>query len=365
MKFVLVSISNIAFVLVIIGTVFSQNLINSFHQSKTLNSPGERAVKFENKENRQAEYTSFSSVRQDNARKLLIAEGSSTTEGYGAGNEYPRQLAVLFGGNYYKQTVNLILDSNNLWAVRNVGNSADSMIQMTAQYAAQVLPFYNPSLSVNYLTLQAGSNDVAYGRTTAALKNDVAAYVAKAKADGFVVGVCTIFHRVGNDVGKVSDYNNWLRGGSSAADFIIDLAAHPSLSDAADTSYFIGDGIHTNNAGQTVIAGIFARAIPTVGAASVTVTVSGRVMDSNGSAIEGAQVKITDSEGNTRMTTTSSFGGYTFDACQIGKTYILNASDNRYSFVPPLQILSLNGAVSEVNFVAATPPKARKRARLS
>jgi hypothetical protein len=272
-------------------------------------------------------------------------------------------LAVLFGGNYYKQTISLILDPNNIWTVRNVGNGGDTMIQVTSQYATQVLPFYNPSLNVNYITLQGGSNDIATGRTATALKNDVAAYVAQAKADGFVVGVCTIFHRVGNDVGKVSDYNNWLRAGYSGADFVIDLAAHTFLSDSTNSTYFQGDGIHTNNAGQSIIAGIFADSIPTFGAASVVVTVGGHVTDSNGAAIEGATIKMTDSQGNARTAITSFFGKYTFDGCQLGETYTLSVSDNRYNFIQPWRVLIINSIESEVNFTAFPTIKFRKRVR--
>ncbi|HYO06605.1 MAG TPA: SGNH/GDSL hydrolase family protein, partial [Phototrophicaceae bacterium] len=177
MNFAPISISNTVFVLVIIGIILCQTPNNNFGQSKKLPQADEVGVKLENKETRVTEDTPLLPLREDNATKLLITEGSSTTEGYGAVNEYPRQLAVLFGGNYYKQTVSLILDSSNLWTVRNVGNGGDTMTQIIAQYDTQVLPFYNPSLNVNYLTLQGGSNDIANGRTTAALKTDVQSYV--------------------------------------------------------------------------------------------------------------------------------------------------------------------------------------------
>ena len=359
MKCASIAVSKIAFVLFILGTILCQPLNSNSQLPEKLYSPDKISAKFEIKENRRAEYASFLSIREDNARRLLITEGSSSTEGYGTTNEYPRQLAALFGGNYYKQAVNLILDSNNLWAIRNVGNSGDTMIQMTAQYATQVLPFYNPFLSVNYLTLQGGSNDVANGRTVAALKNDVAAYVARAKADGFVVGVCTIFHRVGNDVGKVSDYNNWLRAGNSGANFIIDLAAHPFLSNAANTSYFIGDGVHTNNAGQAVIAGIFADAIPTIGAASVVVTIGGRVLTASRRGISNLTLTLTDEVGNTRTTITDSSGFYSFSDVAAGETYFITVKGKRYVFAQPSQMLSASDNVTDVNFIANPESKLR------
>jgi lysophospholipase L1-like esterase len=359
MKFALISISNFALVLVILVTILCQTLNNTSQLSENFYTPVGVNEKLEIKENHRAAYASFLPLSEDNARRLLITEGSSSTEGYGVSNEYPRQLAVLFNGNYYKHSVSLILDSNNPWTVRNVGNGGDTMIQITAQYATQVLPFYNSSLNVNYLTLQGGSNDVANGRTTTALKMDVAAYVAKAKADGFVVGVCTIFHRVGNDVGKINDYNNWLRAGNSGADFIIDLAVHPSLGDATNPTYFLGDGIHTNNAGQKVIAEIFADAIPTLEAASVMATVSGRVLTAAGRGIPNATLTITDGAGNTRATTTDLFGFYSFAHVPAGETYVITTNGKRNSFAQPTQVLYVSGNATEVNFIADPQSKVR------
>lgn len=336
MNFILVAINNITLISVILITIYCPNPTYNSQQSKTIYSDNKAG----------------SFLQEDNATKSLITEGSSTTDGYGVTNEYPKQLAVLLGGNYYKQTNNLILNSNNSWSVRNVGDGGDTMVQMTAQYNTQVLPFYNPSLNVNYLTLQAGSNDVANGRTTEALKNDVAVYVAKAKADGFIVGVCTIFHRVGNDVAKVSDYNNWLRAGNSGANFIVDLAAHPSLSDATNRTYFIGDGIHTNNAGQAVITSIFADAIPITGAASIGVTIEGRVLTANGRGVPSVELTLTDAVGNTKKTRTSTFGYYRFKGIAVRQTYSLSAKAKRFIFNQPVQVLSINEDTTTINFIA-------------
>lgn len=352
MNFASISISNTVFVLVIIGIILCQTPNNNFGQSVKLPRADEVGVKLKNNETRVTEDTPLLPLREDNATKLLITEGSSTTEGYGAVNEYPRQLAVLFGGNYYKQTVSLILDSSNLWTVRNVGNGGDTMTQIIAQYDTQVLPFYNPSLNVNYLTLQGGSNDIANGRTTTALKTDVQSYVARAKADGFLVGVCTVFHRVGNDVEKVSDYNNWLRTGNSGADFIIDLAADPFLSDATNPMFFQGDGIHTNNAGQTVIAGIFADAFMTIAATSVGFTVSGRVLTANGRGIPNVTLILTDPSGNTRRARTSTLGYYHFKGVTPGQTHSVTARAKRFTFTQPSQTLNINENTINVNFIA-------------
>jgi lysophospholipase L1-like esterase len=342
----------IYFFLLVLGIVLCQNLTNNSQHSKKLYLSDEVSIKLESKKIWRAEYTTPLLFEEDNARKLLITEGTSTTAGYGVSDEYPRQLALLFGGNYYKQTVSIILDSNNLWAVRNVGNNGDTMTQITDQYASQVLPFYNQSRNINYLTLQGGSNDIAFGRTVADLKMDVAAYVAKAKADGFVVGVCTIFHRVGNDVGKVSDYNTWLRAGNSSADFIIDLAAHPFLSDATNTTYFQGDGIHTNSAGQSVITNIFADAIPAVGVTSaMMVTVGGVVSMANGKGIPNVTLTLTDENGNQRTTRSDFLGAYNFADVLTGQTYTITARIKRCSFIQSSQVININKETNDINFI--------------
>jgi lysophospholipase L1-like esterase len=340
-----------------LSVVLLQGLSHYSEQPGKSYSSNEAAEKLSVTGAEQTKNKSLLFTQEDNARKLLIAEGSSTTEGYGVTNEYARQLAVLFGGNYYRQSVNLILDSSNQWSIRNVGNSGDTMTGMIAQYASQVLPFYSSSRTVNYLTLQGGSNDIALGRSAAALEADVAAYVARAKADGFVVGVCTVFHRVGNDVGKVNEYNNWLRAGNSGADFIVDLAAQPQLSDATNPTYFQYDGVHTNNAGQTVIANVFAASIPTLGAASLSFTVSGKVTNSRYLGISNISLTLTDQAGNTKTVLTDSFGFYRFADVPAGDAYMITAKGKRYTFYQPSRLLNVNDNVTDVNFVANTSLK--------
>ena len=157
----------------------------------------------------------------------------------------------------------------------------------------------------------------------------------------------SIFHRIGNDVGKVSDYNNWLRAGNSGADFIIDLAAHPFLSDAANTTYFQGDGVHTNSTGQSVITNIFADA----GAASAMVTVGGIVLTANRRGIPNVTLTLTDGVGNQRTTRTDFLGAYNFADVLIGETYTITAKDKRYTFAQSSQIININKETNDINFI--------------
>ena len=56
--------------------------------------------------------------------------------------------------------------------------------------------------------------------------------------------------------------------------------------------------------------------------------------------------------GNRRRATTDKFGYYSFDEVTVGETYFIAVHDRRYRFAQPTQILSVNEALSEVNFAA-------------
>lgn len=63
-------------------------------------------------------------------------------------------------------------------------------------------------------------------------------------------------------------------------------------------------------------------------------TVSGRVVTSNGAAVSKATVTLTDSSGNVRSTVTNSFGKFSFEAVEVGSSYVLHALHRSYSFEP-------------------------------
>lgn len=80
------------------------------------------------------------------------------------------------------------------------------------------------------------------------------------------------------------------------------------------------------------------------------VTIGGRVSNSRGTAISGAVVTITGSDGLPRSARSGSFGYFSFDNVQIGETYILNAVRKGYLFAP--QVVTVNDPISELNFIA-------------
>ena len=63
-----------------------------------------------------------------------------------------------------------------------------------------------------------------------------------------------------------------------------------------------------------------------------------------------AIVVLTDLNGNTRTTRTSTFGYFRFDGVEAGQTYLFSVSSKRYSFAP--QVVTVMEDLTELNFTA-------------
>lgn len=82
--------------------------------------------------------------------------------------------------------------------------------------------------------------------------------------------------------------------------------------------------------------------------ARAEVSITGRVFTPNGQGLRNAVVNLTDSTGQRRSATTSSFGVYQFDAVATGQTYTLGVSSKRYRFAPRIQDVS--GQLTDIDF---------------
>ena len=80
------------------------------------------------------------------------------------------------------------------------------------------------------------------------------------------------------------------------------------------------------------------------------VSVGGRVTAAHGRAIAQVLVKITDTNGNVRTTTTNSFGFYRFGDVPAGNTYIIEARHKRYKFSNPAQVRTILADQADINF---------------
>jgi Carboxypeptidase regulatory-like domain len=86
--------------------------------------------------------------------------------------------------------------------------------------------------------------------------------------------------------------------------------------------------------------------------AAETYSVAGRVMTADGRGLRNASVRLTGPDGTLRTASTSSFGYYTFENVNVGGPYTASVSGRR-GFGFPIQVITVNGNLTDVNFIAA------------
>lgn len=87
-----------------------------------------------------------------------------------------------------------------------------------------------------------------------------------------------------------------------------------------------------------------------VGVVAASVPVGGRVMNSSGYGISRATVTLTPAgSGETRTALTNAFGYYNFDDVEVGRNYIIQVNNKRYSFDPQVVFVTEE---MQVNFTA-------------
>lgn len=94
---------------------------------------------------------------------------------------------------------------------------------------------------------------------------------------------------------------------------------------------------------------------PTAG----TVSVGGRVTQTNGNAISNAVISLSDTEGNIWTETTDSNGHYNFADLSAGKTYIVTVKSKHFSFVQSSQILNVNDDLTDIDFSGQSNSKSK------
>jgi uncharacterized delta-60 repeat protein len=113
----------------------------------------------------------------------------------------------------------------------------------------------------------------------------------------------------------------------------------------------VANGMALDRHGRAVVVGSSDEAFATARILlSGSVTVSGRVVTTDGNGLRNATVSLTDSNGARRTALTSSLGYYSFDSVGIGRTYAINVQSRRYRFSP--NQLQINESLTEVNFIA-------------
>ncbi|MFN2500688.1 MAG: carboxypeptidase regulatory-like domain-containing protein [Pyrinomonadaceae bacterium] len=159
----------------------------------------------------------------------------------------------------------------------------------------------------------------------------------------------------GDDVGSVVDQGSayaFLRTGSTWAQQAQLVATGGASGD--------GFGSDVTISGVTAIVGAFGDDVAgnvDQGSAAVfviptaaNVSLSGRVTTPDDRPLRNAVVSITDEQGNTRTTLTTSFGFYSFANVATGARYTIRVAAKRYRFTA--LVLQVNGELTDINFVA-------------
>ena len=85
---------------------------------------------------------------------------------------------------------------------------------------------------------------------------------------------------------------------------------------------------------------------------AASVSVGGRAVTSSGRGIRNVVIRMTDTNGNVRTATTTSFGYYRFADVAAGETYIITATGKRFTFSQPSRVLNIVEDTEDVNFIA-------------
>lgn len=110
----------------------------------------------------------------------------------------------------------------------------------------------------------------------------------------------------------------------------------------------------TDGNGQRFVCGSVNSLSPFILASNIAptaanVSILGRVLTSSGRGLPNAVVSLTDSNGSSRMTRTSTFGFYRFNGIEAGQMLIINVRAKGFEFEP--RILSINEDLTNVNFI--------------
>lgn len=130
-------------------------------------------------------------------------------------------------------------------------------------------------------------------------------------------------------------------------------------SSAASGSTYSLDGVigepvagTTSGAGNYSLKGGFLNSsalAPTAAGVSIT----GRVLTPDGRGLRNASVTLTDQQGQSRTTMSSTFGYYRFDDAPAGSTYIVRVDSKRYAFAP--QAIFIMQEIENLDFPAFAP----------
>jgi Carboxypeptidase regulatory-like domain len=105
--------------------------------------------------------------------------------------------------------------------------------------------------------------------------------------------------------------------------------------------------------GQVEIDNVRLNAPAVLNPTAADVSVSGRVLTSDGAGIAHATVTMTDPANGLLTAITNAFGYYTFTEIPTGQTYILAVNSKKYVFADSPRAVNVQDDLTDVNFIAA------------
>jgi hypothetical protein len=89
-----------------------------------------------------------------------------------------------------------------------------------------------------------------------------------------------------------------------------------------------------------------------LGPTASSVSIFGKVTTASGRGITNVLITLTDSKGNKRTATTTSFGYYRFENVEAGDAVTITAKAKRFRFSQPTIVRTTDDQISDANFVA-------------
>ena len=184
----------------------------------------------------------------------IVCDGNSLTLGTfnnPGGKSYPTLLS---------EQAFLVTNKCN---VTNKGVNSQTTVQMSADYATDILPCKLGGITYNYLIVWEVTNDSYYCSSDADCYTHFVTYCQTARANGWKVIALTCLPRKSakNGCGDLAAMNASLNainamilaGWSTFADYLVDVRSDSRLTDYDNATYYAADGIHLIEAGYAVI----------------------------------------------------------------------------------------------------------------
>ena len=146
----------------------------------------------------------------------------------------------------------------------NVAQGGEGIGQMLAEFPTQALPIA-AERGRNYLFLWAGCNNIGQNYSAADTFAGLINYWLLARAAGFKVGAFTVLKAASDTSSIITECNKLnalIRANGDQYDWLIDVAALPTLANPSNTTYF-ADGVHLTSIGYNEVATLINSTIPT------------------------------------------------------------------------------------------------------